>query len=63
MRQKSVLLVVAMAMGLICATSALGQDYRRFELFAGYSHNRVDVGPVEDFDPDDDIEFSDIFDA
>ena len=62
MRKKSVLLLVAMAVGLICTTSALGQDYRRFELFAGYSHNRVDVGPVEDFDPDDDIEVNDIFD-
>jgi Outer membrane protein beta-barrel domain len=49
---------------LLCATAAMGQtsDYRRFEFFVGYSHNRVDVGPVEDFDPDDDIEFSDIFD-
>jgi hypothetical protein len=42
---------------------SMGQtDYRRFEFFAGYSHNRVDVGPVEDFDPGDDLEFDDIFD-
>jgi len=39
-----------------------GQDYRRFELYGGFSHNRVDVGPVEDFDPSDDLEFDDIFD-
>ena len=31
-------------------------------MFAGYSHNHVDVGPVEDFDPGDDIEFDGIFD-
>lgn len=62
MGKKSVLLFTAVFVGLICASSALGQDHRRFELFAGYSHNRVDVGPVEDFDPDDDIELNDIFD-
>ena len=45
-----------------CAVQSMAQDYRRFEMFAGYSHNRVDVGPVEDFDPSDDIEFDDIFD-
>lgn len=62
MIRKFVLLIVAVLMGLSYATAAMGQDHRRFELFAGYSHNRVDVGPVEDFDPDDDVEFSDIFD-
>lgn len=46
-----------------CAPQSVAQsDYRRFEFFAGYSHNRVDVGPVEDFDPNDDLEFNDIFD-
>lgn len=62
MRKKSVLLLAAVV-AFICVPGVMGQsDYRRFELFAGYSHNRVDVGPVEDFDPNDDIEFSDIFD-
>ncbi|HEX2271753.1 MAG TPA: outer membrane beta-barrel protein [Pyrinomonadaceae bacterium] len=46
-----------------CAQQSMAQtDYRRFEFFVGYSHNRVDVGPVEDFDPEDDLEFDDIFD-
>src|SRR5918992_3911500 len=51
-------------LGLLCASAAVAQngDYRRFEFFVGYSHNRVDVGPVEDLDPGDDIEFDDIFD-
>lgn len=62
MRRKSVLLFTTVFVALMCASSALGQDYRRFEFFAGYSHNRVDVGPVEDFDPGDDIELDDIFD-
>ncbi len=59
------LLLVCLSVFVLCtcATPSLGQsDYRRLEIFGGYSHNRVDVGPVEDFDPDDDIEFSDIFD-
>ena len=62
MGKKSVFLFVAVFVALMCANSALGQDYRQFELFAGYSHNRVDVGPVEDSDPGDDLEFDDIFD-
>ena len=62
MGKRSVFLFAAVFVALMCANSALGQDYRRFELFAGYSHNRVDVGPVEDFDPGDDLEFDDIFD-
>ena len=62
MRKYFGFLFTAVFIGLICASSALGQDYRRFEFFAGYSHNRVDVGPVEDLDPGDDIEFDDIFD-
>ena len=53
-------------LALLCVPAVLSQtaggDYRRWEGFAGYSHNRVDVGPVEDFDADDDVEFSDIFD-
>ena len=65
MHQKFVLLLVAVFVGMISASTAMCQgssDYRRFEFFAGYSHNRVDVGPVEDFDPNDDLEFNDIFD-
>ena len=63
MGKKFVLVFTAIFVALMCATAALGQqDYRRFELFAGYSHNRVDVGPVEDSDPGDDLEFDDIFD-
>ena len=62
MGKKSVFVFAAVFVALMCASAALGQDYRRFELFAGYSHNRVDVGPVEDFDPGDDLEFDDIFD-
>ena len=62
MGKRSVFLFAAL-LAFICAPAVMGQsDYRRFELFAGYSHNRVDVGPVEDFDPNDDIEVSDIFD-
>lgn len=62
MGKKSVFLMASVFVALLCASAAMGQDYRRFELFGGYSHNRVDVGPVEDFDPDDDLEVSDIFD-
>lgn len=62
MGRKFVFLFAVVAVALMCASAALGQDHRRFELFAGYSHNRVDVGPVEDFDPEDDLEFDDIFD-
>jgi opacity protein-like surface antigen len=63
MNKKSVLLSIATVMvGLVWASAAMAQDYKRFEFFGGYSHNRVDVGPVEDFDPGDDIEFDDIFD-
>lgn len=64
MVKQSGFLLVSLLLALVCASAAMGQngDYRRFEFFVGYSHNRVDVGPVEDFDPDDDLEFSDIFD-
>lgn len=62
MGKKSIYLFAVVFVALMCANVALGQDHRRFELFAGYSHNRVDVGPVEDFDPGDDLEFDDIFD-
>ena len=62
MGKKSIFLMASVFVALLCASAAMGQDYRRFELFGGYSHNRVDVGPVEDFDPDDDLEVSDIFD-
>ena len=64
MVKQSGFLLVSLLLALGCASAAMGQngDYRRFEFFVGYSHNRVDVGPVEDFDPDDDLEFSDIFD-
>src|SRR5215217_9674956 len=64
MVKNSRFLLASVVLGLLCAGAAMGQnsDYRRFEFFIGYSHNRVDVGPVEDFDPSDDVEFSDIFD-
>lgn len=64
MKKRSVLLLASIVVGLIWASAAMaqGSDYKRFEFFVGYSHNRVDVGPVEDFDPGDDIEFDDIFD-
>jgi len=64
MGNKRFLALLSIIAGFICTTTAMGQDpdRRRFELFLGYSHNRVDVGPVEDFDPGDDIEFDDIFD-
>ena len=41
---------------IACASIAAAQtDYKKFEFFAGYSHNRVDTG-VSDEDPDlDDI--------
>ena len=53
-------------LGALCACGALPahaqatRDYNKVEVFAGYSHNRVDVGPVEDVD--DDAELNDIFD-
>ena len=62
MSKKSVLLTFSVFVALLCASAVAGQDRRRFELFAGYSHNRVDVGPVEDSDPGDDLELDDIFD-
>lgn len=62
MSKKFVFLFAAAFVALVCANAALGQDHRKFELFAGYSHNRVDVGPVEDSDPGDDLELDDIFD-
>lgn len=62
MLKRSLSLSAAILVGLLWASAAMAQDYRRFEFFGGYSHNRVDVGPVEDFDPTDDLEFSDIFD-
>src|SRR5215212_3080469 len=64
MVRKSGLVLVSVFLGLLCASATMAQasDYRRFEFFAGYSHNRVDVGPVEDFDTDDHLELSDVFD-
>ena len=63
MSKKFASLFASMLVGLLWTSTAMGQDdYKRFEFFIGYSHNRVDVGPVEDFDPGDDIEVSDIFD-
>lgn len=62
MTKKSVFVIASVCVALLCASAVVGQDRRRFELFAGYSHNRVDVGPVEDSDPGDDLELDDIFD-
>jgi hypothetical protein len=63
MGKSSVFVLAPVFLGLFCASVAMGQtDYRKVEVFAGFSHNRVDVGPVEDFDPGDDLEFDDIFD-
>jgi hypothetical protein len=62
MHKKLFVLFVSVFATLAYAMQSMAQDYRRFEIFGGYSHNRVDVGPVEDFDPDDDLEFNDIFD-
>lgn len=63
MVKKLILVCVSVFVTFACAVQSMAQtDYRRFELFAGYSHNRVDVGPVEDFDPGDDVEFDDVFD-
>jgi hypothetical protein len=63
MSKKSAVLFASVLVAVLCGTTAMGQDdYRRFEVYGGYSHNRVDVGPVEDFDPGDDLEFDDIFD-
>ena len=43
---------------LACASIAAAQsDYKRFEFFGGYSHNRIDTG-ISDDDPD----LQDIFD-
>ena len=34
---------------LACASIAAGQsDYKRFEFFGGYSHNRIDTGIGDD---------------
>jgi opacity protein-like surface antigen len=63
MSKRLAFLFASILVGLLWTSTAMAQDdYKRFEFFVGYSHNRVDVGPVEDFDPDDDIEFNDIFD-
>ena len=63
MGKKLMLVSLSVFVTFACAMQSMAQsDYRRFEFFGGYSHNRVDVGPVEDFDPDDDVEFDDIFD-
>jgi hypothetical protein len=63
MSKRFAFLFASILVGLLWTSTAMAQDdYKRFEFFVGYSHNRVDVGPVEDFDPDDDIEFNDIFD-
>src|SRR5215210_2184611 len=49
------------ALILLCAPLAVAQDeYNKFEVFAGYSHNRVDVGPIED--QGGNVDFNDIFD-
>jgi hypothetical protein len=51
----------AILLGLIvfaCATVTTAQgDYRKWEFFSGYSHNRIDTG-LSDNDPD----FGDVFD-
>ena len=63
MGKKFAFVMASVFVALLCTSVTMAQDdYRRFEFFVGYSHNRVDVGPVEDFDPEDDLEFSDIFD-
>ncbi|HEU4714012.1 MAG TPA: hypothetical protein VFS76_20770 [Pyrinomonadaceae bacterium] len=63
MSKRLLLVCVCVFLSSAYVAPALGQsDYRRLEIFGGFSHNRVDVGPVEDFDPGDDIEFNDIFD-
>src|SRR6185503_19221536 len=62
MSKRLILVCVSVWVTLTCVNQTPGQDYRRFELYGGFSHNRVDVGPVEDFDPSDDLEFDDIFD-
>ncbi|HEX7296683.1 MAG TPA: outer membrane beta-barrel protein [Pyrinomonadaceae bacterium] len=61
MIKRSISLFAPIFVGLLCVSAANSQ-VRRFEVFGGYSHNRVDVGPVEDFDPSDDIELNDIID-
>jgi len=62
MLKKLFVLFVSMFATSAYAMQSMAQDYKRLEIFGGYSHNRVDVGPVEDFDPEDDLEFNDIFD-
>lgn len=43
---------------LTCASLAAAQsDYKKFEIFAGYSHNRIDTGI-----DDDDLDLSDVID-
>lgn len=49
---------------VLCAIPTLAQgtdDYNKFEFYVGYSHNRVDVGAVEDIG-DDDPDFDDLND-
>jgi hypothetical protein len=62
MVKRFVLVSVSVVMLFTCVKQSRAQDYRRLEVYGGFSHNRVDVGPVEDFDPQDDLEFNDIFD-
>jgi hypothetical protein len=60
MGQKFLLPVLAIFFGMIVASTAMCQgssDYRRWEFFVGYSHNRVDVGP----DLDNNFNFNHIF--
>lgn len=48
---------------ILCAvpTLAQGTDYNKYEFYVGYSHNRVDVGAVEDIG-DEDPDFDDLND-
>lgn len=57
---KALLLILLL---ILCAAPALaqGNDYNKYEFYVGYSHNRVDVGAVEDIG-DDDPDFDDLND-
>ena len=51
----SKLLMVAMIIFACVSMAAAQSDYKKFEFFGGYSHNRIDTG-ISDNDPDlDDI--------
>ena len=55
MRFRSIFALAALVFAFAAFASAQ-DDYNRAEFFAGYTHNRVDVGLSDEFDDDDDFD-------